>query len=55
VYSLQDPGEFHYRAFAAFCDAITSGEAPFERVDAQSDDGKMFEEMIAALYQTSSA
>jgi len=36
--------------FAAFCDSITSGAAPFEKVDLRTEDGKMFGIVMKASY-----
>jgi len=50
-YKLDEPGEFNFRKFVSFCDAVTDGVAPFERIDCQSEAGKNLEEIVQGIYK----
>jgi len=53
AYNLKDPNynEFKFAKFSAFCDAITLGAAPFEKIDQNSEGGRDYIEWISKTYK----
>ena len=51
IYGLGEPNVFSFTKFKGFCDVITSGIAPFEGIDIKSHGGKLYKEVVKALYK----
>jgi len=51
VYGLEEPGEFNFGKFSAFCDTITQGAAPFAGIDPKSRGGIIIEDEISFMYK----
>lgn len=50
VYKLDVPGEFNFRNFLSFCDEITEGVSPFNKLNFKCQDEQLFGNVIRVVY-----